>query len=681
MPWPPLTLQTPLRDVRGVGSERAGQLAKLKAHDVMDLLRLRPRRYEDRRLAERIKDLQDATPATVRGEIVAMGLKRFRKGSRSVFELIVDDGSARLHCRWWNLPYMQNYFRQGDEVFVYGKPVSLRPRTMDHPETEVVEEAEENSVHLNRITPIYPLTDGLPQRWLRGLVWRVLEEAVPSIREPWRKEHLASTGFCSLREAYRCLHFPPDLEAAEGARRRLAFDEFVELQLNLQRRRRQLMARARGLPCGGDNRLMKPFLSGLGWKLTGAQTRVLRDLRKDMSGGHPMRRLVQGDVGSGKTLVAACCALMALESGFSAVLMAPTEILAEQHYRNFLGWFEPLGVTVDLQTGQRKTGSSRASPGLSDREQTAGRGKQNSGLRPRLVVGTHALVESGFTLGRLGLVVIDEQHKFGVSQREKLVRKGVYPHLLVMTATPIPRTLGLTLYGDLDISVINELPAGRGTIRTYVRTPDRWPKVLEFLKRKLEEGRQIYVVYARVEETGPSDLKAATREHEKFRAALSPYGVGLLHGRLPTSEKERIMKAFRGGELRVLLATSVIEVGVDVPNATVMVIENADQFGLAQLHQLRGRIGRGSEDAYCILMTDQTTDEARRRMEIMAETRDGFRVAEEDLRLRGPGEFLGRNQSGLPPFRFADLVRDGVILAWAKDTAAAILDQNLKGGD
>jgi ATP-dependent DNA helicase RecG len=644
-------LARPLRELRGVGTEREAQLARLGLFTVEDLLMHRPRRYEDRRHFRTIAEAQLDEAATTRGTIVALGTKRFRGGQKSVFEIILDDGTARLHCRWWNLPFMQNYFEMGDEVFVFGKPNSLKPRTIDHPETEVIEGGEESSIHINRLAPIYPLTEGLPQRWLRSFIWRMLDEYEKDLVEPWPK--LALKEFPTRANALHMIHFPEAVEDIETARRRLALDEFISLQRDIQLRRKKFEAKAQARPCVGDNHFIKPFLAKLGFSLTDAQTRVLRELRKDMAGTHPMRRLLQGDVGSGKTAVAACCALMALESSYNVALMAPTEILAEQHYQNFKKWFEPLGIQAHLQTGSHK--SAAATPGAA-----------------RLTIGTHALIESGFAMDRLGLVIIDEQHKFGVAQREQLVRKGNYPHLLVMTATPIPRTLGLTLYGELDVSVIDELPAGRGRIKTFVRAADKLPKVWAFVREKLARGRQVYVVYPRVEETG-GGLKAVTKEFESLKSMLAPYRVGLLHGRLKSAEKELVMAGFRKNAVNVLLATPLIEVGVDVPNATIMVIENAEQFGLAQMHQLRGRIGRGEHDSYCILVAAAKGKEAQQRLKILEETNDGFRIAEADLKLRGPGEVLGQQQSGLPNFRFGNLVEDLELIRLARSLAAEIL--------
>jgi len=712
---PPSPLARPVTALHGVGPERAAQLARLDIRTIEDLLLHRPRRYEDRRHLLPIAQLQLGEPVTTRGAVVALGVKWYKKHTKSIFELILDDGSARLHCRWWNLPFMEKYFAVGNQVIVFGKAVGLKPRTMDHPETEVTEEGEEQIIHFNRLTPIYPLTDGLPQRWLRSLIWRTLTQLEGQISEPWPETVGLEVAGCKLQvqtdqavtresgvgniqpatcnlqpgtllptraQAIRMLHFPDALPDTKLAVRRLALDEFIELQQRIQLRRRHFETKARALPCGGDNHLIKPFLAGLGFKLTEAQTKVLRELRRDLSGTHPMRRLLQGDVGSGKTVVAACCALMALESGYHVALMAPTEVLAEQHFGTFTNWLAPLGIAVELQTGSRKTSEVQSLKSkVQSRKGVVQGQKTDFGIqhpeasiqqRPTLTIGTHALIEAGFAPERLGLVIIDEQHKFGVAQREQLLRKGHYPHLLVMTATPIPRTLGLTLYGELDVSVIDELPPGRGRIQTFVRLADKLPQVWAFIRGKLAEGRQAYVVYPRVEESGPNGIKAVTKEYDNLQQTLAPFGVGLVHGRLRPKETEEVMAAFRAGKVQALLATSLIEVGVDVPNATIMLIENAEMFGLAQLHQLRGRIGRGTHDSYCILVAAAKSREARTRLRVLEETTDGFRIAEADLRLRGPGELLGQQQSGLPRFRFGDLAADFDLIQHARQLAARL---------
>ncbi|HAM70025.1 MAG TPA: ATP-dependent DNA helicase RecG [Verrucomicrobiales bacterium] len=645
-----------LDTLRGVGPERAAQLSRLGLVTLEDLFLHRPRRHEDRTARLNIRDLKLEMVGTIRGRVVTMGVSRFRRGGRSLFELVVEDGTGRLHCRWWNLPYMQNYFRVGADVFIHGKPISMKPRTMDHPETEVIDEDAESCLHLNRIVPVYPLTEGLPQRWLRAFAWHQVGEFASRVPDPWPPGMLP--GRPSRAEAVRGIHFPATVAERDAARERLALDEFIALQMTLQTRRRTLEAKSTGIPCAGDNRLIKPFLRRLGFTLTPSQTEVLRTVRQDLGGRHPMRRLLQGDVGCGKTVVAACSALMALESGWSVALMAPTEILAAQHHRNFQRWFDGFGIRVDLRTGSRKEEGKRAEAG-----------------GPVLFVGTHALIEESCGMSNLGLVIIDEQHKFGVGQREKLLRKGAYPHLLVMTATPIPRTLGLTLYGDLDLSIIRHSPGGRGEVRTFVRGEDRLPRVWEFLRQKLREGRQAYVVYPRVEDSGGVGLKAVKQEYARLRELLAPSAVGLLHGRLGAEEKQSVIEAFREGRVQVLVATSVIEVGIDVPNASVMVIESAEQFGLAQLHQLRGRIGRGAHESFCVLVGDLRSSEAAERLGILERTRDGFEIAEADLRLRGPGELVGREQSGMPGFRFADLRWDLPLVEEAREAARRILDQ------
>ena len=682
-------LAAPVTAVWGVGEERAKLLARLEIFTVEDLLLHKPRRYEDRRKFLPIRDLKVKEAATVRGKIIAAGVKRLKKGTRAMFECVFDDGTARLHCRWWQAqPWMEDWFTVGREFLIFGKPDSLKPRNIDHPETELVEPGEDEFIHVNRIVPIHPLTEGLTARVMRTLVWRALEKFEAQIEEPQvgrvtpcapsyvatqrRAEDCAPYQHLPSRaNAVRMIHFPEELTDVEIARQRLALDEFVALQFQIQSRRKKFEASAKVLPCGGDNRLMKPFLAALGFKLTGAQAKVLREIRADLGGAHPMRRLLQGDVGSGKTAVAACAALMALESGFNVAFMAPTEILAEQHFRNFEKWFAPLGVKVELQTGSRKSGEDGGW------RMEDGRHARPSILHPpsSIFVGTHALFTAGFDLPELGLVIIDEQHKFGVAQRETLVRKGNYPHLLVMTATPIPRTLGLTLYGDLDVSVIDEMPGGRGQIKTFVRAADKLPKVWAFIREKISGGRQAYIVYPRVEVADTDkDIKAVTKEFENVQKALTPFKAGLLHGRVKPAEKERVMADFRANKIQALVATSLIEVGVDVPNATVMLIENAEHFGLAQLHQLRGRIGRGAHESFCILISDAPHAEAQSRLKTLAETSDGFKIAEADLKLRGPGELLGQQQSGLPNLRFGNLAEDLNLIRQARELVKLQLD-------
>ena len=690
-------LESPVSAVAGVGSARARLLAKRGIVTVGDLLLDAPRRHEDRRQFSKIRELQEGQKTTVSGKVIAMGNKTFARTGRSVFEVILDDGSAHLHCRWWNLPQMERFFDVGDELVVHGKVRSLRPLAMDHPETETlssvtreaepeptapgtVDAAEEPSLHVGRWVPIYSLTDGLTQRARRWIAWNALKafgdripESEPDLlaqacqagwtaaRDGQQEIPLLAQAWPSRAEAIRNLHFPPSDTDAERARQRLALDEFIALQFDIQRRRLNLESKATALPCQGDNSRMRPFLAGLGFRPTQAQNRVLREIREDMGGTVPMRRLLQGDVGSGKTLVAAAAALMAIESGYSAVVMAPTEILSHQLHANFRRWLEPLGIPVHLWTANTK---SRSEPGLN-------LGFSDVGL----TVGTHALIESGFLPERLGLVIIDEQHRFGVAQRERLLRKGRYPHLLVMTATPIPRTLGLTLYGDLDISVLDEKPPGRGKIRTHLRTPDALPKVWAFLRREIERGHQAYIVYPRILDNGEEDAKSVETEYPRICKALEQHAVGKLHGRMPPEEKERVLSEFRAGRVQALVATSVIEVGIDVPQATLMLIENAQQFGLAQLHQLRGRIGRGAAESHCILVSGKAATSSKGlsvpvlpdpRLKAFSETDDGFELAELDFKIRGVGELTGLAQSGSDHLRFGSLIEDRPLVEFAR---------------
>jgi len=652
----------PVTAVRGVGPERATMLDRLEIRTVGDLLMHRPRRYEDRRRLVEIRTLGLGDAATVAGRIVACGVKWFRQRTRSMFEFVLDDGTGRLHCRWWNVPQLERVYAVGQTVLVFGKVKAIRPISMDHPETERYEGDDDPRVHLDRWVPIHGLTDGLSARVMRTLVWNALERFAAEIPVPIPDlvpaQDSRQVAWPERVQAVRDLHFPGELTEAERARERFALEEFLGLQLEIQRRRLNLERNAVAMACAGDNRWIRPFLAGLGFRLTTAQTRVLREIRADLGGKVPMRRLLQGDVGSGKTVVAACAALMTLESGHEVALMAPTEILARQLAANLGGWFGPLGIVVELRAGGRVETVT---------------GPDASADAPRLVVGTHALVQDGVEFRRLGLVIIDEQHKFGVVQRETLLRKGRHPHLLVMTATPIPRTLGLTLYGDLDVSVLDQSPGGRQPIRTHVREVEALPRVWAFVRGELDAGRQAYVVCPRVDESEQDDVRAVTREQGEIARALAPARVGLVHGRMASEERDAAMKGFREGKVQVLVATPVIEVGVDVPNASVMVILSAQQFGLAQLHQLRGRVGRGPAASHCILVADAGLESAGERLRVVESTSDGFRLAEADFRMRGPGEFLGRNQSGMPLLRFGDLVADEDLVRQARELARAHL--------
>lgn len=649
-----------------LSSPQRQALAKLGIQNRRELLYYLPRRYEDRTRLISLDQAKMGDALVARG-IVQASKAGWWRGGRGVFELVLvteSDASLKdrmLRCRWYGMPYLKRALTQGKEIVVFGKLFKDKQGwLMTHPEYEVVDSGEDAPIHLSRITPIYPLTEGVTQRVLRKLMYQEVMGHPVEVAEfyPYPEDLI------SLEKAIPSAHFPASEKEQRSALKRLVYDEFFVLQCILAERKaaRLQIVRGRG---GIRTPLAKPFLESLPFSPTGAQARVMVEIEADLKNTVPMHRLLQGDVGSGKTMVAVYAMLLAVERGEQAALMAPTEILAEQHFLNLRRWLEPLGVSVGLYTGSKKK---------TDRSPLDDDGIQKSLFQGKgsVVVGTHALLYDTYAARELGLVVIDEQHKFGVMQRLTLVQKGRNPDVLVMTATPIPRTMGMTLYGDLEISVLNELPPGRSPIRTAVRAPDDCAKVWVFMRQQVEEGRQAYVVYPLIEESEKVDAKAVQVEYERIRKSMAPHSVGLLHGRMKADEKEAVMREFREGRIKVLVSTPVIEVGVDVPNATLMVIENAERFGLAQLHQLRGRIGRGAAKSFCALIGDPKSLESWQRLKIMEETQDGFRIAEEDYKIRGPGNMFGTEQSGLPPLRVGDFLRDYALLQRARDDATRL---------
>ncbi|MBI2878189.1 MAG: ATP-dependent DNA helicase RecG [Candidatus Rokubacteria bacterium] len=658
-------LRASLQYLKGVGPKRARLLARLGLESVEDALHFLPRRYEDRSRFVPFRQLREGEPQASAGTVV--GVSRPPRGGRAPLKVLFRDDSGFLAAVWWNQPYLTETFRRGQRVVLYGKVAHYRngPLELQHPEFEIVEDDDEESLHMGRLVPVYPLTEGLTQRPMRSLLHRVVEAHADRVPDPLPPELLGRRRLVPLARALRAVHFPEAEEAARAARRRLAFEEFLLLQLGLAIRRRREGARP-GIALDPPGELVARLSRGLPFALTAAQERVWEEIRRDLARPVPMSRLLQGDVGSGKTIVATLALLTAVEAGYQAALMAPTEILAEQHCLTLRGLLAPLEVPVALLTSGLKGGERETALAVA-----------RSG-RAAVVIGTHALIQEGVEFARLGLAVVDEQHRFGVLQRGALRAKGGAPDVLVMTATPIPRTLALTLYGDLDLSVLDEMPPGRQPIRTEWRTGSRRAHIYEFLRGELARGRQVYVVCPLVEESEASDLKAATEMAERLETEVFPeHRVGLLHGRLRFEEKEAVMRAFKAGTLHVLVTTTVIEVGIDVPNASVMLVEHAERFGLAQLHQLRGRVGRGPARSYCILLTSgPVSEEARRRLLAMTETQDGFRIAEVDLEIRGPGEFFGTRQSGLPELRMADLLRDGPILEEARQEAFALVEED-----
>jgi ATP-dependent DNA helicase RecG len=650
-------LDTPAQYVKGVGPRRATLLAKLGITTVEDVLYHVPRRYVDRSRIASIRDLRPGELETFAGKVVTHSIRRAKSGE-PVFDLLVSDGSGVATCRWFNQPYLTRVFKTGEEYFFSGDVGYYRGIQILHPEYEKAQDLDQ-LLHTGRVVPIYRLTEGISQKQMRQIVSRALEMALPVLEETLPHEVLERRGLVDRKEAVSQVHFPEDPERGERARGRIAFEELFYLELLLAFRKRKLTAPRKGIKFGGGERLSRMLLQKLSFDLTRAQKKVLTEIAEDMRSGNSMNRLLQGDVGSGKTVVALLAMLAAVESGYQAAMMAPTEILAEQHYLVITELLEGMGLTVALLVGR-----------LSKREKDEAYCLVESG-EASIVVGTHALIEEGVKFSSLGLIVVDEQHKFGVLQRARLRRKGFSPDFLVMTATPIPRTLSLTVYGDLDVSVIDELPPGRKQVVTRVVGEEKRPRVYEFVREEIAKGRQCYVVCPIIEESEKLDLKAAREEYERLKNdVFRDLRVGLLHGRMIPEEKETSMSQFRSGATDVLVSTTVIEVGVDVPNATVMLIEHAERFGLAQLHQLRGRIGRGADRSVCVLIAGRgISREARQRLNAIAGTNDGFKIAELDLRMRGPGEFFGTKQHGLPEVRVADLLGDSRILVSAREEA------------
>jgi ATP-dependent DNA helicase RecG len=629
---------------------------------VEDALFFVPRRHEDRTRLTPFRDLRPGETHTCSGEIV--GLSPPPPGrSRVPFSVSLRDASGYLTASWFGGSYLSRVFQRGQRLVLHGRVASYRGSpVLQNPEYEIVESDGDDRLHTGRLVPVYSTTEGLPQRPLRRLMWQIVETFAGDVVDPLPEPVRARRGLVLLPGALRDAHFPETEAARAAARRRLAFDDFLLLQLGLAILRSRT-TRAEGIAINPRGTLVRRLRVSLPYTLTAAQERVWQEIRADMAAPFPMHRLLQGDVGSGKTIVAALGVLTAVEAGYQAAVMAPTEILAEQHFMTFRRLLEPLEVPVTLLTSSLRT---------------ADRGARRAAVAAGeigCVVGTHALVQEGVEFRRLGLVVVDEQHRFGVEQRARLKAKGERPDLLVMTATPIPRTLALTLYGDLDVSVLDELPPGRRPVKTVARTERKRREIFEFLRGEVAAGRQVYVVYPLVEESEVLDLKAATDMATRLQREVFPdLVVGLLHGRLSFEDKDAIMRRFKDGAIHVLVSTTVIEVGIDVPNASVMLIEHAERFGLSQLHQLRGRVGRGPFKSYCILLTGASLGEdAQRRIDAMVQTTDGFRIAEADLELRGPGEFFGTRQSGLPEFRVADLVRDAPLLEEARREAQAIV--------
>jgi ATP-dependent DNA helicase RecG len=671
-----VALSQRLEQLPGVGRTRAAQFRRLGVTTVEELLTMLPWRYEDRTRLSTVAQLAADQEQSVLIEIKAVGGGRAGRRRLSIVELIGDDGTGLLSAKWFNQPYLERYFRAGRRVILTGRP---RPNPygspryrMESPQYELIDRRGDELIHSGRIVPVYHETKGLSSRAIRALIRRALDrvgELWPDLLPDWMRHEYR---LVSAAQAIEEVHFPPAdtsmvrLQSGQSpAQRRLIFEELLLLAVGLASRKREVQSEVVPARFSTEGVLQRRFIEVLGFPLTAAQRRVIAQIEADLAQTHPMNRLVQGDVGCGKTVVAVSAMMMACDQGRQAAFMAPTEILAEQHAATVRRWVEPLGVRVVMLTGGVR-GAARRAAVTAIRDGSAG-----------VVVGTHALITACVRFDRLGLVVIDEQHRFGVLQRAGLAGKGQRPDVLVMTATPIPRTLALTLYGDLDVSVIDEMPPGRRPVDTRLLQESRRSDAVRLLERELAAGRQVYVVAPLVEATETSDLKAAAQLAESLQRQFARMTVGVLHGRMRPAEKERVMREFAAGTVHVLVTTSVVEVGIDVPNATVMMIEHAERFGLAQLHQLRGRVGRGRHHSYCLLMAGAAAGaEARARLEAVVRSHDGFQIAEADLSIRGPGEFFGMRQSGLPELRVAHLIRDAGVLDEARYCAERLLHED-----
>jgi len=650
-------LDTPIQYLKGVGPKIAKLLRKLGVETIEDLIYFFPRAYEDRTNIKQIAALQPSDFEVIRGEVISVH-HQLTRNRFSVLKAVISDRTGSIQAVWFNQPYLEKVLRKGMKLFISGK---VEFSSFEAALQLSVRDFEVDTGMNPRIVPLYPLTEGLYPKKLRSIVETALRDCLDEIEDRLpddiRKEHRLA----ELQKSISNLHFPERMSLVEPARRRLAFDDFFVFQLGLGLRRKMIKSK-KGIVFNVDGRVLGDFKKSLPFDLTSAQERVLTEILSDMASPHPMNRLLQGDVGSGKTVLAAIASLVAIRNGYQAAIMAPTEILAQQHAekvdRLLGGW----GVRLRLLTGSV------------NRKQIAKSNQQQADL----FIGTHALIQEKVGFDKLGLVIIDEQHRFGVLQRAKLVKKGLIPDVLVMTATPIPRSLALTLYGELDRSVIDEMPPGRTPVKTYFVSENKRGGAYEFMRERVKEGRQVFVVCPLVEESEKVDLKAAMDEAERLKKDIFPeLKVGLMHGRLKSEEKDRIMKDFKSGRIHILVSTTVIEVGIDIPNATVMVIEHAERFGLSQLHQLRGRIGRGADQSYCFLIAEAKSPEAKTRIKAMLDSNDGFKIAEVDLRLRGPGDFYGTRQSGLPIFRVADIIRDEKILREARAAAFKLIAEDL----
>ena len=661
-PAAPLTMDAPASAMRGVSGATEGRLKRLGVKTVGDLMYLLPNRHHDYTNIRKVSELEPGIDQTVHVKVWESSVTRHGPNRRST-QAVVGDASGNVRVVWYNNPYMAQNLRQGTEVFISGRVGVFRHQlSFESPDYEIGGK-DTRLLHTNRLVPVYPAVDGLYQRSIRRFVRQALDAVLPTIEDPLPSDVRHRAGLLGLGNALSQAHFPDSTADVKAARYRLAFDELLTMQLATIRRKRQWQEEQTGVSINTESPVLARFLESLPFSLTGAQESVLTDILDDIAFDRPMNRMLQGDVGSGKTVVAAAALLVTAATGYQGVLMAPTEILAEQHYLSLSA------LLMDAVGGNRAGNTLQIQPDLFDRPVTIGLlvGSMSERLKRMtrqriaegeidIVIGTHAVIQPEVDIPYLGLAVVDEQHRFGVMQRAELRDKGRRPHLLAMSATPIPRSLSLTLYGDLDMSTIDEMPPGRRRIRTRYVEPDQRAAAYEMIRAEIREGRQAFVVCPFIDESESIQTRAATKEYERLSdEVFQDMRVGLIHGRLAYSEKENVMEDFKNRDLDVLVATPVIEVGIDVPNATVMLIDGADRFGLAQLHQLRGRVGRGEHQSHCLLLADDPGQEARDRLKIVERITDGFKLADEDLRIRGPGDYMGRRQSGFAQFKVASM--------------------------
>lgn len=660
-------LDTKIQYLKGVGPRRAEQLARLSISTIYDLLYYLPKRYEDRRESVLVKNVQPEKNYIIKGMIKRHGIWKSKKGML-IYEMVVNDGTGSVHAVWYNQPYLRKCFKIGEEIILYGKVEKFKNLQITHPDYEILKKGEDlpDTMGMGRIVPIYPLTQDVTQKYLRSLVSKALEGNANLLKEVIPTYVRARCKLADVKFAINTIHFPSNFESLKMAERRLVFEEFFIFETALALIKKEREKHSAGVSHKVEEGLFDNFKNMLPFELTKEQVEAIKSIEKDMKSAMPMNRLLEGEVGSGKTVVAMYALLLTIKNNFQGAVMVPTEILAQQHHLTLGEFFAPLGINVQLLIGSMTSG-----------EKAAIRKELKEGTA-NIIVGTHSLIQEDIFFDNLGLLVIDEQHKFGVSQRALLKKKNMKADVLIMTATPIPRTLALTVYGDLDVSEMRDLPAGREPISTYWVEDDRKDKVYKFVKEEVLNGRQAYIVCARIEETGKNDLASAKGVYEHLSKEVFPeFKSALIHGRMKPAEKDKVMKDFKKNKVNILVSTTVVEVGIDIPNAAVMVIEDADRFGLAQLHQLRGRIGRGSHKSYCILMSNPSNDEAKKRLEAFERIESGFELAEEDFSIRGPGQILGTKQHGLPEIRFGNIIEDKAMLELARKEAFELVDNDL----